>query len=128
MATRSRSASRSATCASTRARCKSGASRCGVPSTRAAAGVVSLFGRLTGLDHLHAGHRLEVRPFGLGRVRHRDSDAAGGLAHGTDEQLSAGIDAKAHLTPELTLDLAVLPDFGQVEADTLILNLSTYET
>lgn len=95
---------------------------------RSAAGVVSRFGRLTGLIDLRPGWRVELRPFELGRLRHRDADAAASLAHGTDASLSGGIDVKAHLTPELTLDLSVLPDFGQVDADTLVLNLSTYET
>ncbi|HET6148486.1 MAG TPA: DUF5916 domain-containing protein [Polyangia bacterium] len=95
---------------------------------RGAAGVVSRFGRLTGLIDLRPGSRIELRPFELGRLRHRDADVAAALAHGTDAHVSGGIDVKAHLTPELTLDGSVLPDFGQVEADTLVLNLSTYET
>ncbi|HXU01081.1 MAG TPA: DUF5916 domain-containing protein, partial [Polyangia bacterium] len=48
--------------------------------------------------------------------------------HGWWADGSAGLDAKAHVTNELTLDVAVNPDFGQVEADTVVLNLSTYET
>jgi hypothetical protein len=98
--------------------------------SRSAAGVVSNFGRLVGLVGLGPGHRVDLRPFGLARLRHRDADAnaVAALAHGSDGHLSVGIDAKAHLSHELTLDLAVLPDFGQVEADTLVLNLSTYET
>ena len=50
------------------------------------------------------------------------------LSHGWFAGGSAGLDALAHLTNELTLDLTVNPDFGQVEADTVILNLSTFET
>ena len=41
---------------------------------------------------------------------------------------SAGVDARAHVTNELTLDATLNPDFGQVEADTVVLNLSTFET
>jgi len=95
---------------------------------RSAAGMVSNFGRLAGLEGLRPGRRLELRPFVLGRVRRRDADDAARLAHGTDAAVSAGLDGKLQLTPELTLDLAVNPDFGQVEADTLVLNLSNYET
>jgi hypothetical protein len=94
---------------------------------RRSAGVVSNFGRLTDLANLRPGRRIELRPFGLARARHRDADDSARVAHGYDAAFSAGVDAKAHLTHELTLDLAVNPDFGQVEADALVLNLSTYE-
>ena len=71
---------------------------------------------------------IELRPFVLGRVGYRTADADTTLTHGWSADGSAGLDAKAHVTNELTLDLAVNPDFGQVEADTVVLNLSTYET
>ena len=64
----------------------------------------------------------------LGRVGHRAADADTTLTHGWSADASAGLDARAHVTNELTLDLALNPDFGQVEADTVVLNLSTYET
>lgn len=95
---------------------------------RSSAGVVSNFGRLLDLVDLRPGHPVELLPFGLARARHRDPDDVNRLAHGADAAFSAGLDAKAHLSHELTLDLTVNPDFGQVEADTLVLNLSTYET
>jgi hypothetical protein len=40
----------------------------------------------------------------------------------------AGLDLKAGLTPRLTMDLTFNPDFGQVEADQVVLNLSRFET
>jgi uncharacterized protein DUF5916/cellulose/xylan binding protein with CBM9 domain len=96
---------------------------------RRSASFVPYFGRLDGLAGLPPPRRIEVRPFVLGRVEHRAADAdASALAHGTSLHGSAGLDAKGHLSNELTLDLTVNPDFGQVEADTLILNLSTFET
>jgi hypothetical protein len=96
---------------------------------RTAANYVPNFGRLDNLVDLRSGRPLELRPFLLGRLRERAPDASTTtLAHGTDLSGSVGLDAKAHLTNELALDLTVNPDFGQVEADTVILNLSTYET
>ena len=96
---------------------------------RNAAGYVRYFGRLEGLSGLVSGRPVELRPFLLGRLRTRHVDPADTtLAQGTDWHAAAGLDAKAHVTPELTLDLAVEPDFGQVEADTVVLNLSTFET
>jgi hypothetical protein len=95
---------------------------------RSAATYVPLFGRLEGLRDLAPRHSLELRPFVLGRAGYRAADADTTLTHGWWADASAGVDAKAHVTNELTLDLALNPDFGQVEADTVVLNLSTYET
>ena len=94
---------------------------------RSAVSYVPLFGSIDNLVALRPRHRVELRPFVLGKVGHR-SVGADVLAYGTYADASAGLDAKAHLTNELTLDLTVRPDFGQVEADAAVLNLSTYET
>ena len=97
------------------------------PIPKSTAGEVSHYGHLTNLRGLEAPARLELRPFVLGRVRHRDP-AAGITASGTDFKFGAGLDLKWHATQELTLDAAVLPDFAQVEADQLYLNLQNVET
>ncbi len=94
---------------------------------REGAGEVSRYGRLTGLQALQPGGALELRPFVLGRVRRRDA-ADAMLASGTDATGSAGLDLKAHLSQALTLDAAINPDFAQVEADQVVLNLTTFET
>ena len=41
---------------------------------------------------------------------------------------SAGLDAKVGLSSNFTLDATVNPDFGQVEADPSVVNLTAYET
>jgi hypothetical protein len=63
----------------------------------------------------------------LGRFRRRDS-ATTQLASGTDLSASAGLDLKWHPTQSLTLDATFNPDFAQVEADQLVLNLTKFET
>jgi hypothetical protein len=83
---------------------------------RDAAGEVSRYARLIGLEGLRSGPPVELRPFVLARAGNRVADA------------SAGGDLKVHLGQALTLDLAVNPDFAQVEADQLVLNLTTFET
>ena len=95
---------------------------------RSAASFIPLFGRLEGLRDLAPRRSLELQPFVLGRVGYRAADADTTLTHGWSAGGKAGLDAKAHVSSELTLDLALNPDFGQVEADTVVLNLSTYET
>src|SRR4029079_18692760 len=95
---------------------------------RSAATYVPLFGRMDDLRDLQPRHPIELRPFALGRLEYQTAEASSTLQHGWSAGGSAGLDARAHVTNELTLDLAVNPDFGQVEADTVVLNLSTYET
>ena len=94
---------------------------------RTEAGEVSRYGRLDNLVGLPSRRALELRPFVLGRVRIRDA-VSDMIASGTDATGSAGLDLKWHVTANLTLDAAVNPDFAQVEADQLILNLTTFET
>jgi len=55
-------------------------------------------------------------------------------AHITDNRYSSlggesvGGDVKYRIAPNLTLDATINPDFGQVEADPAVLNLSAYES
>jgi hypothetical protein len=94
---------------------------------RDVAGGVARFGSLDDLRDLKRGGALELRPFALGRVRRRDA-AADTVGRGYDAGGSAGLDLKWHVTQDLTLDAAVFPDFAQVEADQIILNLTNIET
>jgi hypothetical protein len=94
---------------------------------RDVAGGVARFGRLDELRDLKRGGAIELRPFALGQLRRRN---AGGdtVAQGYDARGSAGLDLKWHVTQDLTFDAAIFPDFAQVEADQLILNLTNFET
>ena len=136
---RPRSASRCASCASTRrCRCRAGASRCAATSRRGrrpTSGRTSRAprrarSRTTASSTSCAGSSrrapFELRPFVLGRVRHRDA-ASAMLASGWDASGSAGLDLKWHVTQNLTLDATFNPDFAQVEADQVVLNLTTFE-
>ncbi len=89
-------------------------------------GEVSRYGKLEQLAALRPKGGLELRPFVLGRVRQRDPDPDL-VASGLDASASAGLDLKWRASQALTLDLAINPDFGQVEADQVVLNLTTYE-
>jgi hypothetical protein len=87
---------------------------------------VSSYGRLSGL-RVRPRPDLELRPFVLGRVRRSDpTDVT--LDAGVSPAASAGLDLRWHLTPDLTLDGTVNPDFTQVEGDELYLNLSNFES
>jgi hypothetical protein len=82
------------------------------------------------LDDVHIPSRvgtLELRPFALGKGQRLDSTESTS-ASGYSAGWSAGLDLKWHVAPDLTLDAAAYPDFAQVEADQVILNLTNYET
>jgi hypothetical protein len=90
-------------------------------------GEVSHYGKLDGLRGLTSKTPVELRPFVVGKVEHRDPSSSQ-LSSGTSPSASAGLDLKWHPAYDLTLDLTVNPDFAQVEADQLVLNLSNFET
>ena len=70
-------------------------------------------GNLAGLPALQPGRNLRVKPFVLGRgVRGVGEDSF-------DRDAKAGVDVKLGVTPSLTLDVTVNPDFAQAEADEL---------
>jgi hypothetical protein len=107
--------------------------------SRTAGGEVSHYGKLDGLTGLSARTPFELRPFVLGRVRRQDATQltvptlgdttfTGDLPGVTDFSPSLGVDLKWHPNQDLTLDATINPDFAQVEADQLVLNLTTYET
>jgi hypothetical protein len=107
--------------------------------SRTAGGEVSHYGKLDGLAGLSARTPFELRPFVLGRLRRLDATQVNVPTTGnttftsnlpgvTDFVPSVGLDVKWHPTQDLTLDGAINPDFAQVEADQLVLNLTTYET
>lgn len=79
---------------------------------------------LAGLPAFSPPRGIELRPFGVARVRLRSGPDQ---PLGVDFMPSLGLDARVGLTSGVSLDATVLPDFGQVEADRALLNLSTFE-
>jgi hypothetical protein len=96
-------------------------------SPRDVANQLARLGRLDNLSGLRQKGALELRPFVTGEVRHLEATDVT-TASGYDAAASAGLDLKWHITQDLTLDGAIRPDFAQVEADQVILNLTNYET
>lgn len=81
---------------------------------------LTLAGDLEGVQPAGASRDIRVKPYVLGRsVR-----AAGASTFNT--QRDGGVDIKAGLTRALTLDVTVNPDFAQVEADELQVNLTQF--
>ncbi len=94
---------------------------------RESAGYASNFGHLEGITGLRASRRIEILPYTAGDLTLRsDVDPADPFEQKTGGR--AGVDLKMGLGPNLTLDVTVNPDFGQVEADASEVNLTTFET
>src|SRR5438094_4323628 len=89
------------------------------------AGISSQLGELTGLVGLPSPRRPEVAPYLL--TKNVSLPLAGGTFD-RSQKLTAGADLRYGLTPSLTLDATVNPDFGQVEQDPAVLNLSAFES
>jgi hypothetical protein len=92
-----------------------------VPKPRGERGEVSLFGHLVFAQPIAPPRRLELTPYALGRSAHR---------HGMSQEggAAAGVDLRVGLGTDATLSATINPDFGQVEQDPAVLNLSVFET
>ncbi|RPJ75172.1 MAG: hydrolase, partial [Acidobacteria bacterium] len=96
--------------------------------SKSATGVVSSLGELTGLTLTGARKRLELVPYGVAQVQTQPSDPGNPFVDARDPGATMGADVKFALTPALTLTGTLNPDFGQVEADPAVVNLSAFET
>ncbi len=95
---------------------------------RNASGMVHNFGTLTGLTDIKPRKQADITPFVVGSVETFEKEDGNPFATGTNWKYNGGLDAKFGLTNNMTLDLTVNPDFGQVEADPSEVNLTAYET
>lgn len=93
-----------------------------------APGMVHLFGELDGLEDIKPRKIFDITPYGVGKLETYEAEAGNPFADGKDFIVNGGIDAKIGVTNNLTLDLTINPDFGQVEADPSEVNLTAYET
>lgn len=91
---------------------------------RSRAGLISQLGDLTGVDSISSPRRAELVPYAVTK----NISVPRGSAYGRDQRLSLGADLKYGVASNLTLNATINPDFGQVEADPSVLNLSTFET
>ncbi len=92
--------------------------------SQAKAGLTSQFGVLYGLDDLETPRRLEAMPY----VVTRSASAIVDNRFTQRSTLTGGGDVKYRVASNVTLDATVNPDFGQVEADPAVLNLTAYES
>lgn len=85
-------------------------------------------GELHGIRGLKRFRHIELLPHTVAKLTSNPEVAGDPYRDGIDKSASVGLDAKVGLTSNFTLDATVNPDFGQVEADPSVMNLTAYET
>ncbi|HYE86760.1 MAG TPA: DUF5916 domain-containing protein [Vicinamibacterales bacterium] len=89
----------------------------------------SRFGDLTGITGIVPPRRIEALPYVAGASTVNDKrDRRNPFDDGKNLDGRVGADVKMGLGPNLTLETAINPDFGQVEADPAEVNLTAFET
>ncbi|MBM4188460.1 MAG: carbohydrate binding family 9 domain-containing protein [Gemmatimonadetes bacterium] len=98
-------------------------------SPRTEPGQVSKYGHLIGLANIPAPKRLEILPYSSSQARLTEGLVAGHpFDDGSETSFGGGVDLKYGVTSDLTLNATINPDFGQVEADPSVVNLTAFET
>lgn len=91
------------------------------------AGIINQWGTLENLENIQPPVRLSLTPYltaGL-QVTPISYDPA---EYKTEKILGGGADIKWGINESFTLDATLIPDFGQVQSDNLVLNISPFET
>ncbi|HOP57879.1 MAG TPA: DUF5916 domain-containing protein [Bacteroidales bacterium] len=92
-------------------------------------GMLYNFGELRGIKNLKPSRRIEIMPFALGSFETFEANADNPFnSNGREWGGSLGLDAKIGVSSNFTIDLTINPDFGQVESDPSVMNLSAFET
>jgi hypothetical protein len=91
-------------------------------------GYVSRFADLTGMSDIHPRRLVEFLPYTAGRAEYSPAIPEDPFRTGKDYAGNIGFDLKSALQTHLTLNVSVNPDFGQVEVDPAVINISDQET
>jgi hypothetical protein len=84
-------------------------------------GFIAQSGVLKGISGIKPPLRLSFLPYVSGYVEKYPSST------GLDSRISGGMDLKLGLAQSFTLDVTLIPDFGQVRSDDKVLNLTPFE-
>jgi hypothetical protein len=94
-----------------------------------APGFVHLIGEMSGFENIKPRKIFDITPYGVAKAETFKAVPENPFqATGKSTKLNGGIDAKIGVTNNMTMDLTINPDFGQVEADPSEVNLTAYET
>lgn len=90
-------------------------------------GHVFSFGEGHGMDSVPKPRGIEFLPYVMGKYRNEPKINGSPYQKGHRWQGNVGLDAKFALS-DFTLDMTINPDYGQVELDPSVMNLTAYET
>ncbi len=91
-------------------------------------GFVRHFGELNNLKNIPQQKQIQIIPYTTGQMERSDLYINPVHPENYDLLNTIGLDVKYGVTNNLTMDITINPDFGQVEADPAELNLSAFET
>lgn len=91
-------------------------------------GFVSRFVELDGIEKISPPGKLEILPYTVGKAEYLQHDAADPFNKGSKYVPGLGADFRVRFGSNLTLNATVNPDFGQVEVDPAVVNLSDVES
>ena len=86
------------------------------------------YGSLEGMTLGSQPRQIEIVPYVTSRAVLQEAPSGNPYRSDREADYRAGADLKVNLTSNLTLDATVNPDFGQVEVDPAVVNLSVFET
>ena len=84
-------------------------------------GLLTQTGIINGIKNISPPVRLSFFPYTSAYVKHNSADGS------TTSSFNGGMDVKYGLTDAFTLDMTLIPDFGQARFDNQVLNLSQFE-
>ena len=88
-------------------------------------GFVNQSGEWTGIEKIDAPIRLSFSPYLSAYVNHYPDGNSG--TPNTTTSINGGMDVKYGISDAFTLDMTLIPDFGQVRSDNLVLNVTPFE-
>ncbi|NWF89575.1 MAG: carbohydrate binding family 9 domain-containing protein [Ignavibacteriaceae bacterium] len=91
-------------------------------------GFASRFPELIGIEGITPPTQLELLPYATGRAEYIGNDKNNPFNPGHKYIPGFGLDVRAGLGSSLTLNGTINPDFGQVEVDPAVINLTDVET
>ncbi|HEX2395703.1 MAG TPA: DUF5916 domain-containing protein [Bacteroidales bacterium] len=89
--------------------------------------LVANFNRIIEINELKPRKNIQIRPYVLTSLNTSESKSIPGKTS-YETRFDAGGDVKIGLGPNVTFDMTVNPDFGQIESDPAVLNLTAFET
>jgi hypothetical protein len=91
-------------------------------------GFVSRFASLEGLNGINPKQRLEVMPYMVQKAQYLVHDQGDPFYKSNQYKTTLGADFKIGIGSNLNVDATINPDFGQVEVDPAVINLSAFES